>query len=313
MRANKISNGLLLVTIGVYVLLYNIGIIQWSIFPVLANLWPLFLISLGFQIIFNKREIAKIITLIITIILLFLYGFNTQYQWVPELYPSAIVIPMYEDSESLESESDDDTDSSLADDTESFSNILYSQNIKFRQNTKSASVNMTFEYNDLNLSKAKSNDSANVSISDSIKLDNLSYTSNDAQIDLYDQSSSSNSSQLFLSQEILWSMDISSARDINFDLSSLNFEKINIENSNSNLNLILNNDTTFEECELESKKIVLDISNCNKTVILNDANSINVAGKIIDESEFQIKGPDSSSLVFNFSGDCDVIVLNNIN
>lgn len=313
MKTNKISNGLLLISIGIYVLLYNIGIIQWSIFPVLANLWPLFLISLGFQIIFSKHEIAKNIILFITIILLFLYGFNTQYQWIPYLYPSAIVIPMYEDSESNDFESDDNTDDDSEDNSESYSNVIYSQNIKFKENTKSASVNMTLEYTDIALSKATSNDSANMSISDSIKLDNLSYSSTEAQMDLSDQSSEFDSSQLFLSQGILWSMDISSDYNVNFDLSSLNFEKINIENSNSNLNLILDNNTTFEECDIDSQTVVLDISNCNKTIILNDANSINVAGKIVNESEFQIKGPNTDSLALNFNGDCNVVVLNNMN
>lgn len=61
-REKGIGFGVFLLSIGVIVLLFNLGIISWSIFSALFYLWPLILVVIGVNIIFRRNWIVKLVT-----------------------------------------------------------------------------------------------------------------------------------------------------------------------------------------------------------------------------------------------------------
>ncbi|SDK19338.1 LiaI-LiaF-like domain-containing protein [Natronincola ferrireducens] len=74
----KLTDGILLIGIGLLFLLSNLGIINWSIFGVLFRIWPLFLVVAGINIIFKNRPIVTLITWILFFAIFLSYGFVFQ-------------------------------------------------------------------------------------------------------------------------------------------------------------------------------------------------------------------------------------------
>lgn len=73
-RERGIGFGVFLLSIGIIVLLFNLGVISWSIFSALFYLWPLILVVIGVNIIFRKQWIVKLITWLV--FLAVLIGFS---------------------------------------------------------------------------------------------------------------------------------------------------------------------------------------------------------------------------------------------
>lgn len=71
----KLTNGMILIGIGLLFLLRNLGIIQWSPFSVLIELWPLIFIVLGINILFKNKMLIVIITWLLFFLAIITYGF----------------------------------------------------------------------------------------------------------------------------------------------------------------------------------------------------------------------------------------------
>ncbi|WP_407308425.1 LiaI-LiaF-like domain-containing protein [Desulfosporosinus sp. SB140] len=52
---DPISRGLLLITLGIVFLLINYGLLSWSFWVHVVDLWPLILILAGIGLLFNRR------------------------------------------------------------------------------------------------------------------------------------------------------------------------------------------------------------------------------------------------------------------
>lgn len=78
----KLTNGMILIGIGLLFLLRNLGIIQWSPFSVLIELWPLIFIVLGINILFKNKMLIVIITWLLFFLAIIAYGFffENKYQ-----------------------------------------------------------------------------------------------------------------------------------------------------------------------------------------------------------------------------------------
>ena len=75
---SKIIVGLIFVTIGIFLLLANLGFINYNVFYSLVNLWPLLLIVIGINVIFRNNKIISYITWALFFIVLIVYGVYTQ-------------------------------------------------------------------------------------------------------------------------------------------------------------------------------------------------------------------------------------------
>lgn len=79
MKKNNIIFGVVLVFIGIFLLLYNLDLIRWSIFDVIFDLWPLIFIALGASIVFNDKKIIKTLVWVGFLAIIIVYGFYLQY------------------------------------------------------------------------------------------------------------------------------------------------------------------------------------------------------------------------------------------
>lgn len=59
---DHIYTGFVIMTIGVLLLLGNLGIISWSILGSLAQIWPLIIIAVGINLLFNNHVIVRMLT-----------------------------------------------------------------------------------------------------------------------------------------------------------------------------------------------------------------------------------------------------------
>ena len=75
---NKVIIGLILVTIGVFLLLANLGIINHDVFYNVLNLWPLLLIVIGINILFRNSRVVSYIAWGLFFIIIIIYGIYTQ-------------------------------------------------------------------------------------------------------------------------------------------------------------------------------------------------------------------------------------------
>ncbi len=79
MRSHYLTRGLVLVVIGVILLLYNFGVVTRIPWANLIQLWPLFLVAFGLQLLFSRGPLALLAPLlvVVTIAVAFL-GFPPQ-------------------------------------------------------------------------------------------------------------------------------------------------------------------------------------------------------------------------------------------
>jgi len=68
--------GVLFITIGALFLLGNLGYIDWSIFKALYYLWPLILVAVGVNIVFNNHVFVRIVTFVLLVSALVVFGIN---------------------------------------------------------------------------------------------------------------------------------------------------------------------------------------------------------------------------------------------
>lgn len=75
MRRNKIGFGIFLVTVGIFFLLASIGIVDWTIIYSIFKLWPLLLVVIGINIVFNRNVIVRAITWLTLLAVLITYSY----------------------------------------------------------------------------------------------------------------------------------------------------------------------------------------------------------------------------------------------
>jgi len=75
MKNRGIGIGIFLLLMGIILLLINMGIINWSIFDAILDLWPLFLVVIGINIIAGKKQVVRIITWVLLLAVLITYGY----------------------------------------------------------------------------------------------------------------------------------------------------------------------------------------------------------------------------------------------
>ncbi len=74
MNKNKVSGAIILIAIGVFLFLKNLGYIDFNIFVGILDLWPLILIVIGVNMLFNKKKVVPFVTWIAFFIILILYS-----------------------------------------------------------------------------------------------------------------------------------------------------------------------------------------------------------------------------------------------
>lgn len=75
---SKIIVGLIFITVGIFILLANLGLVDYNVFYSLFNLWPLLLIVIGVNVIFRHNKMVSYITWILFFIILIVYGVYVQ-------------------------------------------------------------------------------------------------------------------------------------------------------------------------------------------------------------------------------------------
>ncbi|MDD3631471.1 MAG: DUF5668 domain-containing protein, partial [Atribacterota bacterium] len=55
MSLTRFLKGLVIILVGAILLLNNLNILEWAVWPNILKLWPLLLISVGISLIFRKR------------------------------------------------------------------------------------------------------------------------------------------------------------------------------------------------------------------------------------------------------------------
>lgn len=83
MKRKGIGFGVFLLTIGVIWVLVNFGIINWSIIDSLVDLWPLFLVVIGINIVAGNREAVKIVTWLLFLAVIVTYGYVNGSRFKP--------------------------------------------------------------------------------------------------------------------------------------------------------------------------------------------------------------------------------------
>lgn len=86
MKSKNLLIGIVLIFLGAFWMLDNMGLIHWSIWSVLSQLWPLILIVVGVNIIFSKVKYIRLITWGIFFILFIVFGLYQQLQYGNEAF-----------------------------------------------------------------------------------------------------------------------------------------------------------------------------------------------------------------------------------
>jgi len=73
-KGDHIVGGFIVAAIGVLLLLGKFGVIGWSVFGALWQIWPVILIAVGINLVFNNHFLVRILTLTGVIASLVLYG-----------------------------------------------------------------------------------------------------------------------------------------------------------------------------------------------------------------------------------------------
>lgn len=75
---NKQFGGLALIVIGVFLLLVNLGYVNFNVFLSFFELWPLLLVAIGFNIIFKNNRVLSYITWGLFLVIIIAFGIYTQ-------------------------------------------------------------------------------------------------------------------------------------------------------------------------------------------------------------------------------------------
>lgn len=74
MSASRIRNGVILLSVGIVLLLNNLGYVDWSVWESILSLWPVLLIAIGIEKIFAKTSMSFLAYLSPILLLLAILG-----------------------------------------------------------------------------------------------------------------------------------------------------------------------------------------------------------------------------------------------
>ncbi len=75
MKNKNIGPGIVLILLGIFWMLENLGFITWSLWDGISDLWPLVFVGIGINLIFKKNSFLPIATWILFFIVVIGYGF----------------------------------------------------------------------------------------------------------------------------------------------------------------------------------------------------------------------------------------------
>lgn len=92
---NKEFGGLILIVIGILLLLFNMGYIDFNVFTSFFDLWPLLLIAIGINIIFKNNRVISYITWGLFLVIIIVFSIFTQDVSNTKIGSSDIVIEKF--------------------------------------------------------------------------------------------------------------------------------------------------------------------------------------------------------------------------
>ncbi|MGF7056587.1 LiaF transmembrane domain-containing protein [Brassicibacter mesophilus] len=213
MKKNSIFLGVFFIFIGLFWLLSNMGLITWSIWEAVVDLWPLVFVIIGISIIFNDKNIIKSIAWIIFLVIIFAYGFFIQYN---ENQPFKSASPSFE--------------------------------LQSNQNIKNAELSIDLSGVNLNIDSTKNN-LINTSISSPYVIHNVSYGNNNetASIEFKEKkhrtfpvTKKSYNATYNLSDNIIWDIDANiGAVNGKIDLNNIKAKSLDIDCGAGKLDIML--------------------------------------------------------------------------
>lgn len=206
--------GLILILIGLFWLMTNLGIISWSIFDVIFRLWPVILIVIGINTIFRGRKSIRYLTWGIFCIIIIAFGFYSQYRSKNDI--------------SINSNSNLDIENRVETTSGKLKLQLASGNIKI-DSTDSKLINARIPNDDKVRKDVKfSNDSSRINVDIEEKSETFNIDKRNSPSYYFE-----------LSKNLLWDINIDmGAINGTMDFSNLKVSKLDIDVGASNLDLI---------------------------------------------------------------------------
>ncbi|OPJ56440.1 LiaF transmembrane domain-containing protein [Alkalithermobacter paradoxus] len=213
MNKNNSSLGIFLVMLGGFLILKNLNIITWSIIPGIFDLWPIVLVIIGINIIFNKNKMINTISWILFFLILVAYGYIQEEKYINmnAMGNESIII---ENKLDVENGSLDLKLGAVNLDIDSTESVLVKgyvpkgrvdYNVDFKNDNKRAIVSFE-ENNNLNMYN---------------RIREKDY-------------------MFYINEDILWNIDAKiGAANSKFDLSNLKVKDLNIDSGAGNFKLIL--------------------------------------------------------------------------
>lgn len=236
-KRNNIIFGVVLVFIGIFLLLYNLDLIRWSIFDVAFDLWPLIFIALGASIVFNDKKTIKTLVWVGFLAIIIAYGFYLQYT----------------DYQLHTNNNSDININSNSNSISNNSNSRYSENISYLLDNKTKRASLDLELGGVNLEIGSTSDTSLLNgYVESRDVDKkLDYSNNgeEAQIVLKERNNRINlkgnkgyKSSLNLSDKIFWDIDGDiGAVDGNMDFRNLRVNNLDLDFGAGDIDLLLGN------------------------------------------------------------------------
>lgn len=237
MKRNNIIFGVVLVFIGIFLLLYNLDLIRWSIFDVAFDLWPLIFIALGASIVFNDKKTIKTLVWVGFLAIIIAYGFYLQYT----------------DYQLHTNNNSDININSNSNSISNNSNSRYSESISYLLDNKTKRASLDLELGGVNLEIGSTSDTSLLNgYVESRDVDKkLDYSNNgeEAQIVLKERNNRINlkgnkgyKSSLNLSDKIFWDIDGDiGAVDGNMDFRNLRVNNLDLDFGAGDIDLLLGN------------------------------------------------------------------------
>ncbi|SNS04121.1 hypothetical protein SAMN05446037_100383 [Anaerovirgula multivorans] len=242
MNIEKLTNGIILIGIGILFLLSNLGMIHWSIFHVLLQLWPLILIVVGINLILKNRYIVVIITWLLFFAAIITYGFVFHEKFEAGITATNETFTIVRQEETTEAKLDLNIGAAKVSLDSKTGHLIYASinpqriksNVKYRNNQKEAVIQF-----------------------DHIKL---------AEKNI---SSISDHYQFSLNDDVIWHIDADmGASSGDMDFSSIQVKKLDLDVGASNLNL------KFGDTYHDVSEIDIDAGASNIDIILSKTSGV---------------------------------------
>ncbi|SCG83057.1 hypothetical protein DW1_1486 [Proteiniborus sp. DW1] len=259
MKRNNFIFGGILVFIGIFLLLYNLDLIRWSILEVAFDLWPLILIAAGASIVFNDKRTIKTLVWIGFFVIVIAYGFYLQYK-------------DYQTNISKNSNINIDLNADFNASSNSNSNKRSSRNITYQldDKTKKASLDLELGEVDLEIDSASDMNLLDGYIESQHVNNSIDYSNSGekARIVIREKNNKINlrgnkgyKSNFTLSDKVLWDIegDIGVVNG-NIDFRDLRVNKLDLDFGAGDINLLLGNNVENLKVDIDAGATNINIS-----------------------------------------------------